>query len=451
MMMLKLCGLPSGVFSRKRKRMIFLKISSMPLPKLMEDILKKIPSPEQVHDWKINSQQYIDPIQTELRERLQTPLEILSSGSSVERFGISQDNKKQEAYGVLLCNWIKRVYCFCYPWGVSYSSLMTDHDVMLIPRDMTVSFEHAKSTFCAMTSKESAPSQSIPVGFAHVFSNSYDMPSRFRELCVDHDGNMCLSNRLVKNVMFSVIDNMPEDIFPSECADSFVDFTHPAAIDVYIRGPSIGCKIYPLCQVCVWHENQEIVRFEGDFIFSLRCLEWPHCADKWITRNRFWPNHYVIQKIVNKRCLLVPRPSDNHPNSELEWRISFSEAEVILSKYIPDSARRVFLALKIIYKDHLKFVYPGLKTYHLKTLFYWEMEKHSLSYWNEEDCDEMFLTLLTKLQCCIAENYLSHYWIDGVNLFENFDKKSCKDLCTLLSKVIEKPEPYVFDIASSWC
>lgn len=62
--------------------------------------------------------------------------------------------------------------------------------------------------------------------------------------------------------------------------------------------------------------------------------------------------------------------------------------EVELSKLVPDTARKCFLALKVILKDHLQPILPGLSSYHMKTIFYNTLEKKPESFWVDENIDE---------------------------------------------------------------
>ena len=91
-----------------------------------------------------------------------------------------------------------------------------------------------------------------------------------------------------------------------------------------------------------------------DLTYCLQCKEWPHLSD-WPSRpNRLWPSKEDIERVKNLGCHLVPKSQPNDKQG-VTWRFSFVKAEVELSKLISLTARRCFIALKVIGKD---FLYP---------------------------------------------------------------------------------------------
>ena len=80
----------------------------------------------------------------------------------------------------------------------------------------------------------------------------------------------------------------------------------------------------------------------------------------------------------------------------LEFRYSFSQAEIILSDNLPDNARTVFLAFKGTIKKVVNYIHDKKGKFHripsyvLKTILLWEIETKPESYWNEADILENF-------------------------------------------------------------
>lgn len=76
----------------------------------------------------------------------------------------------------------------------------------------------------------------------------------------------------------------------------------------------------------------------------------------------------------------------------LEWRFSFSQAEILLSDALPNIPRKAFLEFKATVKRHDNLV-PDFKgdydhkipTYVLKTILFRVVEKYNIEYWNEQD------------------------------------------------------------------
>ena len=71
-------------------------------------------------------------------------------------------------------------------------------------------------------------------------------------------------------------------------------------------------------------------------------------------------------------------------SSALEWRYSFSQAEIFLSDNIPKDARTAFLAFKALNKRHLNMKGHSTKSYALKSVLFWCVEKQKPDYWERE-------------------------------------------------------------------
>ena len=75
----------------------------------------------------------------------------------------------------------------------------------------------------------------------------------------------------------------------------------------------------------------------------------------------------------------------------LEWRYSFSQAEMLLAYNIPEQARTSYLALKAVVKTHINREYDDegyrhkIPSYALKTILFFEVENLKEDYWTEED------------------------------------------------------------------
>ena len=106
--------------------------------------------------------------------------------------------------------------------------------------------------------------------------------------------------------------------------------------------------------VRIGFEKKRQQYFFMDLTYCLQCKEWPHLSD-WPSRpNRLWPSTEDVERVKNLGCHLVPKSQPNDKQG-VTWRFSFSKAEVELSKLISLTARRCFIALKVIGKD---FLYP---------------------------------------------------------------------------------------------
>ena len=113
----------------------------------------------------------------------------------------------------------------------------------------------------------------------------------------------------------------------------------------------------------------------------------------------------------------------------LEFRYSFSQAEVILSDNIPEKARITFLAFKATIKKMVNYVpdkskkFHEIPTYVLKTILFMQVETKQNWYWEQEFVLEIFFRdLLKKLVKCIKARNCPMYWNPSINLLGDMTK-----------------------------
>ena len=68
----------------------------------------------------------------------------------------------------------------------------------------------------------------------------------------------------------------------------------------------------------------------------------------------------------------------------LEWRYSFSQAEIIMSRYIPAPEKTAYLAFKALVKRHLNKSQGKICSYALKCILFSVVEKKKPDYWKME-------------------------------------------------------------------
>lgn len=114
----------------------------------------------------------------------------------------------------------------------------------------------------------------------------------------------------------------------------------------------------------------------------------------------------------------------------LEFRYSFSQAEIILSDNIPENARITFLAFKATIKKMVNYVsdkskkFHEIPTYLLKTILFFQVEMKENWYWEQEFVLEIFFRdLLEKLMECIEARNCPMYWNPSINLLADMTKE----------------------------
>ena len=138
----------------------------------------------------------------------------------------------------------------------------------------------------------------------------------------------------------------------------------------------------------------------------------------------------------------------------LEWRYSFSQAEMILADNIPEKALASYLALKAVIKTHINRAFDvfgyahKIPSYALKTILFFEVEKLEESYWEQIDVEEEFFWALFKaLRQNVKAKKCPHYWIETMNLFADMKDEDFRFMETKLKEINEQPVKY---IASEW-
>jgi len=106
--------------------------------------------------------------------------------------------------------------------------------------------------------------------------------------------------------------------------------------------------------------------------------------------------------------------------------------------------RKCFLALKVIFKDHLQPILPPLPTYYIKIVFLNTVEKHGEDFWNEENIETCLQTLLEELQ---------NVFDTAFNIFSIKTKIPTVFKCAAkkIKEIRKNPAPYVCDDGTYRC
>jgi len=178
--------------------------------------------------------------------------------------------------------------------------------------------------------------------------------------------------------------------------------------------------------------------FAIDFVKCLWCHQWPKEAQGWLNRPRVhgWPTTGIISEVVQSGCHLVYAQHRSCRNDKLQWRFSFSFAELILlqswtqTQQIVYHLLRFFAKRELIQKDCPKED-EVLCTYHLKTIMLWACEKKSPEWWKSSSVIVICSELLKMLAEWLKRNYCPNYFIPEANLFHKYP-------ISKIFKIIEK-------------
>ncbi|KAK3712189.1 hypothetical protein QZH41_006449 [Actinostola sp. cb2023] len=385
------------------RKLIFTGTSSIPLRTILLSIDSGLPSLAEIQQLKNEVLPFLDAVKEELQKRITTTtFECIFAGSIEERYGVPYQHYKEDFPSQL-------------------GALYTDFDVMFCCESFHASFTRQGN---------------ILVKHLGIDGNVILPEYVLLKTLVHGSQNLCLdSYEFLRKVREAVRSSKVSNL-PVNAIWKFVGT--PIVVD--IRGPAVKVKVNP-------SENKKYL--EGDITLCVKCLEWPSLSD-WPTRkNRLWPSLEDVRRITLHGCHLVAKPLNSNNGDRLPyWRFSFSVAEVELSKLVPDTARRCFMALKVILKDHLQPVVPDLSSYHIKTIFLNTLEKKPENFWVDENIEECFQTLLKELHDALESKTCQHHWLKQVNLFGHIaetNRKRFSILVQKLEKIQEDPAPFIYD------
>ena len=197
--------------------------------------------------------------------------------------------------------------------------------------------------------------------------------------------------------------------------------------------------------------NQNVNQ-DRDFVFPVFCCPiWPNAAKDWPKRERTsnWPNREIVEKIISEGCHIVPVCHSHSKEPQLEWRMSFSVAELTLMHNISRSQRQCYLLLKTLHSQELKEP-KALVTYHLKTLFLWMCEMIPPEEWNPDNIGPCLMKMLDHLYRCLKERNLPSYFIPENNLIDRIPDELCDELASRVEQIRQHPLRYLFEFNNKY-
>ena len=373
------------------RKLIFTGTSSKSLQEILLCVGQEIPTEEELLQLKERTESYLNDIKVELEKAAGKQMKLIFSGSTVERYGIP----------VMLLS-----HSCCA--GPSLGTLHTDLDVMICPMAERACFSGQGYIHLA------------PLFIDGVRVIGYTKLFRLTSMCK----KIWIRPRVVIKKVKDAVTSTPLLNFPENKPWCVL----APRIEVQSKGPALKIRVLAV--------------FELDVTFCFYCPEWPTNSD-WPSRPRYWPSMADAQRIMSLGCHVVAKsaPCDKENKS---WRFSFSVAECELSKLVPDTAKKCFLALKIILKDHLQPVVPEIGSYHIKTIFLNTMEKLPVGFWADENIERCFLTLLKELRIALRTMKCPHHWFSSINLF-SIKAEKLQLLAKKVQRILQDPSPFILD------
>ena len=188
--------------------------------------------------------------------------------------------------------------------------------------------------------------------------------------------------------------------------------------------------------------DKKRIRGSFDLVPGIDCDGFPFIASEWRKRveGKFWPHPQTVTMVVSSGFHLVPKVSKSlGSDSSTSFRLSFNTAENLLAQGLTRFQRECFRVFKMYYYEKLKLEPKVLTTYHLKTVFFWVLERTDGNIWNEENRAYCCMLLLQYLKESLMNETLLHYFIPDNNLFQFLDKKELRKVLTAVEEVMADP------------
>lgn len=193
--------------------------------------------------------------------------------------------------------------------------------------------------------------------------------------------------------------------------------------------------------------------FTQDTVIGFRSKGWPKCASEWFTRKRQYafPSSTMTEAFKKLGCFFVcvghPYSSERH----LQWRISFSLQERMLTTHFNSVQLKCYVLMKLIKN---KVILPRLgrqsiSSYHCKTCMFYLIECTPSQFWTEENLLNCVLACLKLISMWLNENVCPNYFIPSENMFDGRLSRQIKvQLCQVLEFLTCTDFRYLLSIES---
>ncbi|XP_056015545.1 uncharacterized protein LOC125674377 isoform X2 [Ostrea edulis] len=166
-----------------------------------------------------------------------------------------------------------------------------------------------------------------------------------------------------------------------------------------------------------------IASIEADYAHCFASIHWPALTRPWIDRclRHTWPPVRVLTDIVNNGCHCVPIGSKIlSSENQLEWRLSFSQAEQKLVYAMNHTQFLCYGLLKIFLKEVISYNVeePLLCSYFMKTTMFWIIQAGCIR-WCPQDLLNCFWTCFKYLIHCVYRGEFPNFFIPQNNMFLN--------------------------------
>ncbi|XP_065929819.1 uncharacterized protein [Magallana gigas] len=160
---------------------------------------------------------------------------------------------------------------------------------------------------------------------------------------------------------------------------------------------------------------------ETDLVLCFHCSHWPQLTCDWRKRCILhnWPPKHVYVDILKNGCHVVPVGNKTTADEfELDWRLSFSQAEQKLVYSMNHTQFLCYGLLKIFLKEviNLKIEEPFLCSYFVKTTMFWLIQIGHIT-WCPNNLLDCFWKCLRYLLHCVHRGVFPNFFVPQNNMF----------------------------------
>lgn len=190
--------------------------------------------------------------------------------------------------------------------------------------------------------------------------------------------------------------------------------------------------------------SYHIGHMEFDRAWCVACHYWPPASSSWNDRcqQKGWPTSSVLDEIVSNGCHVMSVGSKiESDESEYEWRLSFSVAELKIVYSMNHTQFLCYGALKIFLKEVISSENQEslICSYYLKTIIFWEIQNNPGSiFWCPSNLLSCFWMCFKRLCKCVLDSNCPNFFIPQNNMFQNkvvsayLAKRCCPSFMTIM-------------------
>ncbi|XP_078326311.1 uncharacterized protein LOC144622904 isoform X2 [Crassostrea virginica] len=163
-------------------------------------------------------------------------------------------------------------------------------------------------------------------------------------------------------------------------------------------------------------------QIEYDYAHCFVSEFWPPSASSWRDRCLSWPPPCVVNDIIRSGCHFVAIGHKLGIHTDIEWRISFSQAEQKLVYAMNHTQFLIYALLKMFVKEinyGLSEEEKLLCSYHIKTAVLWTIQQNAIHDWCPQNLLEGFWVCFKLLLKWVYEGVCPNFFIPENNMFLN--------------------------------